>query len=181
MKKFLIRSMVVGALALAAACSTLQLSVDYDTATDFSKYRTFTLKHGSAPKDSIAESRLDTALEAAIVSRGLTRVPEGGDLTIISHFKLGSETQLNTMNYGYTGWLGWRWGGLGMQTQTTTVEEIPTGRLVVDAVDAKTGKAVWRGIAKDRISQSGTPEDYQKQAREVASELFANFPPSQKK
>lgn len=181
MKTSAFRLSALGALLLTTACTTLQVSVDYDTAADFSRYKTFTLKHGRAPRDPIVENRLDSALEAAITARGLTRVPDGGDLSIVSHFKFGKETQVNTTTYGYGGWYGWRWGSLGVQNQTTTVEEIPTGTVVVDAVDTKTNKAVWRGIAKDRISNSGTPDGYQKQANDVAKELFGGFPPGPKK
>lgn len=180
MKTVLLRTLAAGILMAGTACSTLKITVDYDPGVDFSRYRTFTLKHGAASTDPLATDRLDRALEEAIVSRGLSRVSDGGDLAIVSHFKIGKETQLNTTTFGYGGWAGWRWGGLGMQTHSTQVTEIPTGTVVVDAVDTKTGKAVWRGIAKDRISSSGTPEAYQKQAREVAIELFAGFPPSKK-
>lgn len=170
----------LAALALATACSTLRVSVDYDPATDFSRYKTFTLKHGVAPPDPFAADRLDVALTSALTAKGLTRVAEGsGDLAFYSHFKMGTETQLNTTTYGYGGWNAWRWGDI--RAQTTTVEKIPTGRLVVDAVDAKTGKAVWRGIAKDRISSSGTPGEYLEQAHEAARQLFADFPPASRR
>jgi hypothetical protein len=175
------RLAALGILVLATACSTLKISTDYDPAVDFARYRTFTLKHGAASKNPLAVERLDTALEAAIVSRGLVRVADGGDLSIVSHFILDKETLVNTTTFGYYGWPGWKWGRAGMGSQSTsTVHEIPTGTVVVDVVDAKTGKAVWRGVAKDRISTSGTPEDYQQQAREAAFQLFAGFPPSRK-
>lgn len=170
----------IAALALvagAAACSTLQVNTDYDPATNFSGYKTFTMKHGAAGKDTIAVERFENALAAAIEARGLKRVPEGGDLAFFAHFQLGKDTQLNTTGYGYAGWGGWRWGG-GMQT--TTVQQIPTGTVIVDAVDSKSSKAVWRGIAKDQISTSATPEERQQKAKEVATELFANFPPGKK-
>lgn len=178
-EKHLAGFLALGALVAAAACSTLQISVDYDPATDFSRYRTFTLKHGAPSRDAIAEERLDAALVAALEARGLSRVSGSGDLSLFTHFRMGKETQFNTTTWGYTGWGGWRWGGVPMQT--TTVQEIPTGTVVVDLVDSKTGRAVWRGIAKDRVSASGTPEHYRKQADEAARQLFAGFPPTPRK
>jgi len=180
--KFCVSRLAVPALLLlASACSTVRISTDYDPTVDFSRYRTFTLKHGTAANNPIVVDRLDRALAAAITSKGLSRVAEDGELSIVSHFNTGKETQINTTTFGYRGWSGWRWGGYGMGAETiTSVEEIPTGTVVVDAVDAKSGKAVWRGIAKDRISTSGTPEDYEEQAKEAARQLFANFPPARK-
>ena len=165
-------------LAIAsAACSTLKISTDYDPATDFSKYKTFAIKTGSAPKDTISADRARSALANALSQRGLKQAEEGADLNLFPHFVLGKETQINTSGYGYGGWHGWGWGG-GMQT--TTVQQIPTGTLVVDLVDTSTKKVVWRGIAKDQISTSATPEERQQKAAEVAAELFKNFPPKKK-
>lgn len=168
------------ALAVTAvACSTLEVNTDYAPGTDFSKYKTFTVKQGAASKNPIAVERFQQALGNALTARGLRQVPDGGDLFLFSHFSLGKETQLNT--YGYGGWGGgWRYGGMGGM-QTTTVQEIPTGTVVIDLVDSKTSTAVWRGMAKDTISTSATPEERQQKANEVAQKLFENYPPGSKK
>ena len=166
------------ALALGlVGCSTLQLSTDYAPGTDFTKYKSFRIKRG-ATKNPIAAERVENALTNALQARGFQRVVEGGDLTVFSHFVLGKETQFTTTGYGYGGWRGWRWGG-GMQT--TRVERIPTGTLVVDLVDAQTKTVVWRGIAKDQISMTATPEEREVKANEVAKKLFEGFPPQAKK
>ncbi len=163
------------ALAVAAfGCSTLEISTDYAPGTDFSKYKTFSIKEGAQPKNAIAAERAANALSAALEAKGFKRVPENGDLVVFAHFKGGKETQLNTTGYGYGGWGGWRYGG-GMQT--TTVTEIPTGTIVVDLVDSKSNTAVWRGIAKDQVSMDATPEERTKKANEVFAALFEKFPP----
>ena len=167
------------ALAITAiACSTLQVTTDYAPGTDLSKYKTFTLKPGAAAKNPIAAERFAQSLGNALTARGLRQVPDGGDLNVFAHFSLGKDTQLNT--YGYGGWGGgWRYGGMGGM-QTTTVQEIPTGTVVIDLVDAKSNTAVWRGIAKDEISTKATPEERQQKADEVAQKLFENYPPKAK-
>lgn len=170
----------IAAVALAlglAGCSTLQVSTDYAPGTDFAKYKTFRIKRG-ATKNPIAAERVENALTNALQARGFQRVAEGGNLTVFSHFVVRNETQFTTTGYGYGGWRGWRWGG-GMQTMT--VERIPTGTLVVDLVDAQTKTVVWRGIAKDRISMTATPEEREANANEVAKRLFEGFPPPVKK
>ena len=174
----MIRFAAVTLAAAAVACSTLQVTTDYAPGTDFSKYKTFTLKAGTPPKNPIAAERFAKSLAAALEARGLRQVAEGADLHVFAHFSLGKDTQLNT--YGYGGWGGgWRYGGMGMQT--TQVQEIPTGTVVIDLVDAKTNTAVWRGIAKDEISKTATPEERQQKADLVARTLFENYPPQAKK
>ena len=58
-----------------------------------------------------------------------------------------------------------------------TAERIPTGTVVIDLVDARTDRAVWRGLAKDRILTDGTPEERTNAVSEAMAELFAGFPP----
>ena len=165
--------LAIGILTVAAlGCSTLQVNTDYSPGTDFSKYKSFSLQKGEAGKYQIEVDRLMKAIESAISARGLKGVPEGGDLSVVVHVTLGKDTQLNTTGYG--GYGGYRWGG-GMQT--TTVQEIPTGTLVVDLVDAATKTAVWRGTAKDQLSTTATPEEKTKYVNDVATQLFANYPP----
>jgi hypothetical protein len=164
------------ALAITAvACSTLEVNTDYAPGTDFTKYQTFTIKHGAASRNAIAVERFENSLKNALTARGLRQVPDGADLNVFDHFVLGKETQLNS--YGYGGW-GGRWGG-GMQT--TQVQQIPTGTVVVDLVDAKTNNMVWRGMAKDELSTTATPEERQQKADLVAQKLFENYPPQAKK
>lgn len=162
------------AVTLIACSSTLQVNTDYAPGTDFSKYKTFTVKHGAAAQNAIAVQRFELSITNALTARGLTPVADGADLNVFDHFVLGKDTQLNS--YGYGGW-GGRWGG-GMQT--TQVQEIPTGTVVVDLVDTKTNKMVWRGIAKDELSTTATPEERQQKSDAAAQQLFANFPPAAK-
>jgi hypothetical protein len=168
----LTRLTLLALAAAAAACSTLQVDTDYAPGTDFSKYKTFTLKHGAAAKNAIAVERFELSLGNALTARGLKQVSDGADLNVFDHFVIGKDTQLST--YGYGGW-GGRWGG-GMQT--TQVQQIPTGTVVVDLVDSQTNKMIWRGVAKDELSTTATPEQRQQKADEVARKLFENYPPN---
>ena len=171
----LARLALLALAAAAVACSTLQVSTDYAPGTDFTKYKTFTLKHGAPAHNPIAVQRFELSLANALAARGLKQVDEGADLNIFDHFILGKDTQINS--YGYGGW-GGRWGG-GMQT--AQVQQIPTGTVVVDLVDVKTNNLVWRGTAKDELSTTATPEQRQQKSDEVTQKLFENFPPQAKK
>lgn len=163
------------ALGIAACASGPNIITNYDPGTDFSKYKTFVMKKGQASSDSIAAAMIERSLAGALQARGFTRVDTGGDLNVFPHFMIGKNTQLNTTGYGG---YGMRWGG-GMQT--TTVTEIPTGTLVVDLVDVKANNLVWRGIAKDELSTTSTPEQRQQKADAAAAKLFENFQPGSKK
>jgi hypothetical protein len=168
-------ALIVALGSLLFSCSTLQVNTDYVPGTDFTQYKSFTIQKADANLNPMAAERLDSALAAALKGRGLSQVEDGGDLKVFTHIVVGKETRVDSTGYGG---YGYRWGG-GMQT--TTVRDIPTGTLIVDLVDAKANTAVWRGIAKDTISTSATPEERQQKATQVCTELFANFPPQPKK
>jgi hypothetical protein len=171
-------TLLLAAAALAAGCSTLSVSTDFDKTADFTSYRTFTWKDTGELKDSLWSKRIEGVFTDTLAAKGLKRVEEGGDLWVAAHPRLSKETQINTYNtgwgYGY-GWYGY--GGMGMAT--TTVSEIPVGTLMIDLVDAKKKELVWRGVASDTLNTdaSRTAEDRERKLRDVAAKMFASYPP----
>jgi hypothetical protein len=166
------------AALLGAACSTLQVSTDYDKAADFSQYRTFSYKDTGDIKDDIWASRIENALSDALAAKGLKRVPNDGDVWLVAHPRLSKQMQVNTYNSGWGYGYGWYGGGMGMST--STVSEIPVGTLVVDLVDGKKKDLVWRGTATDTLRTDASPESREQKLREVAAQLFAGYPPAKK-
>jgi len=168
----------LAAVAVVAGCSTLQISTDYDKGVDFSQYKTFSWHDTGDMKDSITARRIEAVLTEALAARGLKQVESGGDVWLVAHGRLSKQTQINTYNTGWGYGYGWYGGGMGMTT--STVSEIPVGTLVVDLVDGKKKDMVWRGIASDTLNTQSTPEEREQKLREVAAQLFANFPPAKK-
>ena len=171
-------STAFAAALFAGACSTLEISTDYDKAVDFTQYRTFSYKDTGEIKDDLWAKRIENVLSDTLTAKGLKRVESGGDVWLVAHPRLSKQTQINTYN---TGWgYGYGWYGGGMGTTTSTVSEIPVGTLIVDLVDGKKKDMVWRGIAKDTLNPQAAPEDREKKLRDVAAQLFAGYPPAKK-
>ncbi len=167
----------VAALVLAAAgCSSLELNTDYNQQTDFSKYRTFSFKEGSKPKNAVARRSVEYAIQTALEKRGLRMLETGGDLSIFGHFVQSQDVRFETWGYGTTGWYGPTYGGPVM----TSVYAVPVGTLVIDLVDSKENGLVWRGMVHDDISTTIYPEEREKKAIKIANELFKDFPPKPK-
>ena len=185
MKTGMTAALVVVAASLAAGCSTLQVQSDYDPAVDFGKYRTYTFKDGTKLPYDIGQRRLESGLFTTLAAKGLKKEAEGGDLSVFMHSRIDKRTQIDTTNYGFAGpgwgWGGWGWGG-GYGTgyggiSTSEVREIPVGKVLVDLVDAKEKKLVWRGWATADIDD--TPSEQEEYDKGFAK-LFANFPPKKK-
>jgi hypothetical protein len=150
------------------------VSTDYDPAANFAQYKTFTVMPLEQFKNNtITADRIKAAITQALQAKGLQPTSDTADLQIQVFAKLSQETQM-TSTGGYGGW-GYRgWGG-GMST--TTVQNINVGTLVVDLVDAKTDKPVWRGMASDTMDQSSTGQQKQEKLNYAMNQLFAKFPP----
>ncbi len=170
-------SLLLAAAFALAACSTLEVSTDYDKAADFTKYRTYTWGKAEEIKNTIVKKRIESAVDQQLASKGLKKVESGPDLAVFVHPRLSKETQVNTYS---TGWgYGWGWYG-GMGTTTSTVQEIPVGTLVVDLVDVQRKELVWRGVAKSQLDSEASAEQRQERLDDAMKQLFASYPPQKK-
>ena len=177
-KRFLVIAATLGLVAGLIACSTLTVSTDFDPAANFSQYKTFTVMPlEQFQNNTITADRIKAAITQALQARGLTPAAEGADLQIQVFAKLSKETQItSTGTGGYGGW-GYRGWGYGGGMSTTTVQDVAVGTLVVDLVDAKTNKPVWRGTASDTIAQNKTGEQKQEALNYAMNQMFAKYPP----
>jgi hypothetical protein len=172
-------------LLLTAGQSFAQkVSVDFDKAIDFSKYKTYAFTEGTPTPVTLTNQRIEKAIEAQLAAKGLTRLESDADLTVVFHCSVIERTQFSTRNLDGWGWgpgwgwgRGWRrWGGAG--TEITEVEQIPVGTLIVDIGDSSTKRYIWRGTATKTISSK--PDKNEKAIDEAMKKMFEKFPPQRK-
>jgi uncharacterized protein DUF4136 len=184
---------VVGLCFLLTAGTALaqKVSVDFDKSTDFSKFKTYAFAAGTPTPETLTNQRIESAIEAQLAAKGLTRVQSNADLTVVFHCAVTQQTQLNTTNLGGWGWGpgwgrgwgwggGWRggWGGLGGNA-VTQVEQIPVGTLIVDIGDSASKKYIWRGTATKTLSSNQSKNE--KTIDQEVKKMFEKFPPKEKK
>jgi len=58
---------------------------------------------------------------------------------------------------------------------TTTVENIPVGTLVVDIYDSNSQHLLWRGLARDQLSDK--PDKNTEKLQKAVDKMFEKFPP----
>jgi hypothetical protein len=168
------------ALIFVSTAQAQKVNTDYDKAANFSQYHTYAWAKGTPVPNQLMDERLISAIDSQLATKGFSKVtdPEKADMLISYHAAVGHETQLNTMDMGgWGGWGGYRYGGMGGMS-TTTVQNIPTGQLIVLMGDAKTHKILWRGTASDTLSDK--PEKNAKKIDKAAEKLFKKFPPQAK-
>ncbi|MFN8006198.1 MAG: DUF4136 domain-containing protein [Terriglobia bacterium] len=151
-----------------------KVTVDFEKEVNFSKFKTYSWGRGTPVPNPMMDQRVVAGIEAQLAAKGLQKVADNADLEVFYHAAVGKQTQLNTTNMG--GW-GYGWGryGAGMGTAVTTVQNIPTGELIVDVGDIQAKKFIWRGTARDTLSDK--PEKNQKKLEKALTKMFQKFPP----
>lgn len=187
MKAISLVSFAALTLPLAACASGPQVQSDFDPAYNFSQLSTYTWAvRTDAGKDpaiynNIVESRVKLAVNQALQAKGFREVTSDPSFLVAWHGAINDQHSVNTVgtSYGY-GW-GWYggWGGPGMATSTTYVSTWQEGTLIVDIVDPKENKLVWRGSAQGEVDEhKDDPQAMQQGLNEAVTKMMSNFPPS---
>ena len=132
-------------LTLLAALTAFaqKITVEFDEAANFSKYKTFAIRDGQlnsrnpALNSELVKKRLDADIERALTAKGLTKVSGPSDLNV--RYRFGSVRKAELESYP----AGWR--GFG-----TRIVRVPytEGTLVIDLRDPTTRSLVWRAISR---------------------------------
>ncbi len=177
---------VLAALLVTAlcACSTLRVSSDYDPAFDFSGFRTWNWLTGPQagtvdPRlpSGLVEERIRAALEKHLAALGFERSATGTpDFRVGYHAAVEDKVDVQTINraYGY----GPGWGaGRGLMTSDTYVRQYEQGTLIVDIVDPRTKRLVWRGSAQAEVYSYATPEQREARIDDAVGQILERFRP----
>ena len=163
-----------------------KIRIHYDHSVDFSKFKTY----GWAPIGSVAHPMLALdmvgAIEDQLNARGLHKVPSNPDLIIQIYGAVDTEYSMTSNNplYNATGGIppfdpsmtspgnSLYWDGY----YGNSVWIVHPGQLIVDLIDFKTKKLVWRGFAAEAISPNN-PDKLMSEANSTITKLFKEYPP----
>jgi len=162
-----------------------KIHVNYDKSLDFTKFKTY----GWAPHGAVAHPMLALdlvgAIEQELNSRGMTKVATNPDIIIAVYGAVDSEVSMTSNNpiYNATGGIppfdpsmtspgnSLYWDGY---YGNSTVVVYP-GQLVVDLVDFKNKKLVWRAVAKEAVSQNN-PDKLESEVNNTITKMFKDYP-----
>jgi Domain of unknown function (DUF4136) len=159
-----------------------KIKVEYDKSVDFSKYKIYAID----PIDNASRPMLHLAIQGAIehdLNRlGLTKVAGNPDLYVQMYGAIDSDftTHYHDPIYGgaippiNTGITLWH----NLPGTSTTVV-IPKGTLMVDLIDANKKQLVWRGIAKQKLSDQR--DEVLDQVNTAVEKMFLQYPVAKSK
>jgi hypothetical protein len=167
---------------LFVGCATVKVTTNYDPAAPFSKYHTYVLApapHGQGLSPT-SEAALRAALRVNLSTRRIEELPSGKpDLDIVRHVfrqKHLSPEQYASWGYGpgaywpshdgrYTIWAG---APADFANAATYADDT----LVLDFVDARTHRLVFRGIGKGVVgSRESSPKDLEDAVAKIVTGL----------
>jgi hypothetical protein len=160
-------------LLIAFSAFAQKITVEFDQAADFSKYKTFAIRAwqlnspNPALNSELVKKQIDNDLVSNLTAKGLTQVTTGAsDLNV--RYTLGTRRNVETEAYP----AGWR--GLG-----TRIVRVPyaQGTLVIDLRDPTTRSLVWRAIATDEKSDA---TKLQGKLDDMVRKSIDKYPPKKK-
>jgi hypothetical protein len=150
-------------IVLLISCSTVyHVAYDYDRGTDFTKLKTYGWLP-LRPEDQISklsEKRIQTAVNNQLGSKGYKRVSKNPDFSIVA--KVGTKEE-----YWYgSGYYGYRYA-----------HKIEAGTLLLDFVNQRDNRLIWRGEAAGVLDDSYSSEKLDKLVSTAVEKILKDFPP----
>jgi hypothetical protein len=183
MKIIITRFTVFAAAVVLAACSTVTVTTDYDRSASFAKYKTYSLAPASQGQtlSPTGEAALRDSLRTELGTRGISPAGSGrADLAVVRHVftqEKVSVHQYTDWGYGYHGGWPYGYGHYGMWAGAprtyVDVNNYTEGTMILDFVDTRTGKLVFRGTGKAVV---GGVESNAEKIREAVRKIVADFP-----
>ena len=152
------------------ACSGLKVNSDYDAEADFSVYATFAWLPAPVASDEaqargvseILGERIQRAVDANLATKNMRKVSKAeAQLLVTYHLSVEEKIEFNDPYYAYD--------------RVSTYEE---GTMLIDLIDAKTERLIWRGSAQARIKNLDSAEQREERIREVVAAILAQYPPA---
>ena len=162
----------------ALAVQAQKVKVGADPNADLTRYKTYQWDKPLPPGNPIVQQTIIAAIEQAMTAKGLTKVEDGADVTVVYFAATNADLQIGYPNWSHAmGTAGTT--GIGVASQSWPVHK---GTLVVDLVDGKTKSSVWRGTAT-QILKEGPTGNAAKDAKRVEQpikksieKMFKQFP-----
>ncbi|WP_351001271.1 DUF4136 domain-containing protein [Shewanella sp. TB7-MNA-CIBAN-0143] len=184
------KTLFIAAAVLAlSACSTLKSTSDFDPSVSFEQYKTYSWvekknEDAGYHLDGLMDQRVRAAIETQLSQKGISKADkQNADLLVNYITKVDKKINIDTFNsnFGYNPYYGPRWGFGGSIHSETTVREYDVGTLMVDLVDNKTGKLIWRGTVADTVREQSTPEERINTINQAIGTVMMNYPPKPNK
>jgi hypothetical protein len=153
------------ALVAATPAWAQKVNADWDKAANFASYKSYKWSTGRVPEGTspLMIQRIESAVESELASIGLVKVEKDPDVLVA--FQGATKEDVSLQSWGYSP----RWGG-----GQVDVNRVLVGTLLIDLIDAKTDKLVFRATASDTVSDN--PQKNEKKIQKAVEKMFEKYP-----
>lgn len=171
------------AVLLAAGCTPVQVSQDYDLQAELSHPGTWQWRYRQQPAtgeirvdNPLLDKRIRRAVETHLARRDITRVDANADLLLSYYLNITRRLYNDTVttDMGVGGYFyPWYWG-VGTETR---VYQYDQSELIIDIHAADTNALIWRGVGAYRYRSYDSPEAAAEAMQTIVDRILAQFPP----
>jgi hypothetical protein len=171
--------MAVTAAAWMAGCAPMRVSSHVDRGADFTRYRTFDWGTADAypetdprfERNAFYQDHVQGAIEREMQRKGFARSEREAPPDVRVHFHAVVERRLDVNRLDY------RDGVCARSDCGIGVNDYEQGTLVVDVVDGRTNKLVWRGWAQDTLGDALENQDHlASKIEQAVARMFVRLP-----
>jgi hypothetical protein len=165
---------LLGAVAIQAQ----KVKVFADPSVDLMKFKTYSWARGVAAPNPLVNQLIIDAIDQALAAKGLTRVSEGADITVVVWAALNSDLHILNPTFGRSAGSATA-TGIPLRTQGAAVSK---GTLVVDISDARSKAMVWRATSTQTLAQDPSGDmardakAAEKPIRKAVEKMFKKYP-----
>ena len=171
-------ALTVATLTLVGCATAMTVSSHVDRGIDFTRYHSYdwgpadALPTGDArlDKDPFFQDHVQGEVEKALAARGFAGpTSDTPDLLIHYHASINERINVSRVdrNYGYD-----------YDNGAPEISNYEAGTLVLDIVDARTNRVIWRGWAQDSVEDVLKNRDRMaRKIREAVTRMLATMPP----
>ena len=185
MKATYAAAVVIAAIGLVG-CSTTKVRTDYDQRSSFHELRTYQwldkrvgTARNPAINSQLLQTRIQKAVDIELLRLGFEKASSREPDFLITYHVVANEKYDVSIDddYGYYGY-----GRFGHHRpyygSTIYTDEYLEGTLILDIIDAKTNKLIWRGWATKTLDNNPKPEKVQMYVNKAVRKILEQFPPT---
>lgn len=184
MKKIL-ALMVLGGFFVATACYAGDIKTEYDKKEIFSTFKTYAWmapkKVAGVDDPATLDTVVKVAVDAQLAQKGFAIAGSASpDFLVGYHAVVEQKVEEFTLNSRYEDMSDpfyERLAPYGGREAEKRQEVYHEGALVLDIMDARTKKLVWRSSMQKRVNKSLKPEERKKRVEKGVAEMLKKFPP----
>jgi hypothetical protein len=157
------------------ACSQLRVSTDYDPDVSVTLLHTYRVQEPQdIAFDTLHHERVVTAVQENLNAKGYREAEEGkADF----HVRYRTEVLHDVPgNFSFGVGFGTFSGGSGMSLGTSSRPVQDEGVFLIDILNPKEGKIIWRGTVQGKMKRTATPAQREAEVRRFVDALLKEFP-----